>query len=377
VLLRRVPSSSSPSKGLYNPKAFITHAASLDQGCPHCPRFPTAASRRSLGRVSVPVWLIVLSDQLPIIALVGRYPTNQLIGRGPLPRRPTLRWDFGRPRGRHHPVLAAVSRGCPEARGRFPRATHPSATIPRAEAQRTVRLACVRRAASVRSEPGSNSQLQPPPAPGLPGRTGTRPQRHHCTRPAPKSRQPRRHRRRDRRPQGPPQRRPVRSPLPRSRAPARLPPAPPGTARPHVRAHKPPRGLRPATFIRMPEPPRPQGRRPRIPSYLLYPVQRTTGDGSKLPPQNLIRGTSGSGSEVSGQARRSRRDRVCRASPRRVQAPFSSSPVRSRGGRTWSGHVAASSPQRRRRRHRRVPRPAAITPGRRRRIHGIGQRPAA
>ena len=88
MLLRRVPSSSSPSKGLYNPKAFITHAASLDQGCPHCPRFPTAASRRSLGRVSVPVWLIVLSDQLPITALVGRYPTNQLIGRGPLPGRP-------------------------------------------------------------------------------------------------------------------------------------------------------------------------------------------------------------------------------------------------------------------------------------------------
>ena len=87
MLLRRVPSSSSPSKGLYNPKAFITHAASLDQGCPHCPRFPTAASRRSLGRVSVPVWLIVLSDQLPITALVGRYPTNQLIGRGPLPWR--------------------------------------------------------------------------------------------------------------------------------------------------------------------------------------------------------------------------------------------------------------------------------------------------
>ncbi len=95
MLLLRVPSSSSPVKGLYNPKAFFTHAASLDQGCPHCPRFPTAASRRSLGRVSVPVWLIVLSDQLPIAALVGRHPTNQLIGRGPLPSRPTLRWDFG------------------------------------------------------------------------------------------------------------------------------------------------------------------------------------------------------------------------------------------------------------------------------------------
>ena len=65
---------------LYNPKAFFTHAALLDQGCPHCPIFPTAASRRSLGRVSVPVWLIILSDQLPIVALVGLYPTNQLIG---------------------------------------------------------------------------------------------------------------------------------------------------------------------------------------------------------------------------------------------------------------------------------------------------------
>ena len=64
---------------LYNPQAFFTHAALLDQGCPHCPIFPTAASRSSLDRVSVPVWLIVLSDQLPIVALVGRYPTNKLI----------------------------------------------------------------------------------------------------------------------------------------------------------------------------------------------------------------------------------------------------------------------------------------------------------
>jgi hypothetical protein len=87
VLIPRVPSSSSPEKGLYNPKAFVTHAASLDQGCPHCPRVPTAASRRSLGRVSVPVWPIILSDRLPIAALVGRYPTNQLIGRGPIPGR--------------------------------------------------------------------------------------------------------------------------------------------------------------------------------------------------------------------------------------------------------------------------------------------------
>ena len=84
MLISQVPSRpelftpifSSLPKVLYNPKAFFTHAALLDQGCPHCPIFPTAASRRSLGRVSVPVWLIILSDQLRIVALVGLYPTN-------------------------------------------------------------------------------------------------------------------------------------------------------------------------------------------------------------------------------------------------------------------------------------------------------------
>src|SRR5690242_16233695 len=62
--------------GLYDPKAFITHTALLRQAFAHCARFPTAASRRSLDRVSVPVWLVILSDQLTIFALVGRYPTN-------------------------------------------------------------------------------------------------------------------------------------------------------------------------------------------------------------------------------------------------------------------------------------------------------------
>ena len=70
------PYSSLPTE-LYNPKAFIAHAASLRQAFAHCGRFPTAASRRSLDRVSVPVWLFILSDQLPVLALVGRYP-NQL-----------------------------------------------------------------------------------------------------------------------------------------------------------------------------------------------------------------------------------------------------------------------------------------------------------
>ncbi len=61
---------------LYDPKTFITHAALLRQAFAHCARFPTAASRRSLDRVSVPVWLIILSDQLPVLALVGHYPAN-------------------------------------------------------------------------------------------------------------------------------------------------------------------------------------------------------------------------------------------------------------------------------------------------------------
>ena len=76
---------------VYEQKPFIPHAALLHQAFAHCGKFLTAASRRSLGRVSVPVWLIVLSDQLPIAALVSCYFTNKLMGRGPIPmRRPKL-----------------------------------------------------------------------------------------------------------------------------------------------------------------------------------------------------------------------------------------------------------------------------------------------
>jgi hypothetical protein len=82
-----LPSYSSHIKAVYNPKAFILHAALLHQAFAHCGKFPTAASRRSLGRVSVPVWLIILSDQLLIIALVSFYLTNKLIKRRPFPKR--------------------------------------------------------------------------------------------------------------------------------------------------------------------------------------------------------------------------------------------------------------------------------------------------
>ena len=67
---------SSLLKAVYNPRAFVPHAALLRQGFPHCAKFPTAASRRSLGRVSVPMWPVNLSVRLLIVALVGRYLTN-------------------------------------------------------------------------------------------------------------------------------------------------------------------------------------------------------------------------------------------------------------------------------------------------------------
>ena len=79
--------SSSLRTEVYNPKTVFPHAALLHQACAHCAIFPTAASRRSLGRVSVPMWPFNLSVRLPIVDLVGRYLTNYLIGRELTPNR--------------------------------------------------------------------------------------------------------------------------------------------------------------------------------------------------------------------------------------------------------------------------------------------------
>ncbi len=57
-------------------RASFPHAAWPVQASAHCAIFPTAASRRSLGRVSVPMWPVTLSGRLWIVALVGRYLTN-------------------------------------------------------------------------------------------------------------------------------------------------------------------------------------------------------------------------------------------------------------------------------------------------------------
>ena len=60
---------------------------------------------------------------------------------------------------REYTVLAIISDGYPILPGRFPRITHPSATK-RFTRNLFVRLACIRPATSVRSEPGSNSQIK-------------------------------------------------------------------------------------------------------------------------------------------------------------------------------------------------------------------------
>ena len=78
-------------------RASFPHAAWLGQGCPHCPISPTAASRRSLARVSVPVWGTVLSDPLPIADSVGRHPADYLMGRMPVPSRPKALPEKGCP----------------------------------------------------------------------------------------------------------------------------------------------------------------------------------------------------------------------------------------------------------------------------------------
>ena len=78
---------SSPLTAVYNPRAFIPHAASLRQAFAHCGRFSTAATRRCLGSVSVPVSRVMLSHPVPIVALVSHYLTNKLIGSGAILRR--------------------------------------------------------------------------------------------------------------------------------------------------------------------------------------------------------------------------------------------------------------------------------------------------
>ncbi|RYR11507.1 hypothetical protein Ahy_B04g069025 [Arachis hypogaea] len=124
--------SSSPSSGL----SPYLHSRLLRQTFAHCRKFSTAVSRRSLGRISVPVWLIILSDQLLIIALTRAPPRAD---------SSFCSSSYG--------VLAAVSSCCFPPKGRFLRVTHLSATENTTSCPTCICKAC----ASVHPEPGSNS----------------------------------------------------------------------------------------------------------------------------------------------------------------------------------------------------------------------------
>ena len=109
---------SFPIKGVYRPRPVILHAASLHQGFPHCARFPTAATRRCVGRVSVPLERVILSDPLPVVGLVGLHPTNYLIGREPLRKRKTFSTQLDAKLCQHL-VLPIVSNDYPSLQGTF------------------------------------------------------------------------------------------------------------------------------------------------------------------------------------------------------------------------------------------------------------------
>ena len=155
------PTLSGPcsiAKEVYNPKAFIPHAASLHQAFAHCAISPTAASRRSLGRISVPMWPVTLSGRLPVTALVGHHPTNKLIGREPIPLHtkafPTPPCESARIFG-----IRPRFQGLSQKGGQVTHVllTRSPLIHPQQVAGFIVRLACVKHAASVRPEPGSNS----------------------------------------------------------------------------------------------------------------------------------------------------------------------------------------------------------------------------
>ena len=134
----------------------------LHQSFLHCAIFPTAASRRSLGRISVPMWPFNLSVRLLIVALVSRYLTNKLIRREPISKRiaPLMYKSCG------SYILCGISSRFQLLSPSLRQIAHALLTSPPLSSYRfdrslrvmiLVRLACVRHAASVHPEPGSNS----------------------------------------------------------------------------------------------------------------------------------------------------------------------------------------------------------------------------
>ena len=112
-----------------------------------------------MDRVSVPLWGTFLSEPLPIVALVGRYPANKLIGREPIRRRRNFQYT-----NMSSHILLGISRRFHRLSPGYGHVAHALRTLPPVAARTLLpraapRLACVKPAASVHPEPGSNSSL--------------------------------------------------------------------------------------------------------------------------------------------------------------------------------------------------------------------------
>ena len=75
-LILEVLSFLIPPKSALRPEGLHRTRGVAGSGFRPLPIFPTAATRRCMDRVSVPLWGATLSGPLPVIALVGHYPTN-------------------------------------------------------------------------------------------------------------------------------------------------------------------------------------------------------------------------------------------------------------------------------------------------------------
>jgi hypothetical protein len=107
------------------------------------------------------VWVTILSDHLPVIALVSRYLTNKLMGRELIPKRLAPFYTTGIPAASTSGISLRFQRLFPTS-GQI---VHVLLTLSRLPL-RGVPLACLIHAASVHSEPGSNSPSLSPIAGG-------------------------------------------------------------------------------------------------------------------------------------------------------------------------------------------------------------------
>ena len=138
-------------EGLLHPRGIAASGFPPLRKIPHC----------CLPQESGPCLSASVADR-PLRPATRRRPGEPLPhrladGTRPPPRAPELSTPI--PRSGSHPVLALLSKGCPGPGGRLATRYSPVRRSNQHRSAFRARLACVRRAASVRPEPGSNSRI--------------------------------------------------------------------------------------------------------------------------------------------------------------------------------------------------------------------------